>query len=71
MLQALKKSFSNKKFFQLICVDIILKTVCGNFFKLNVSRYLNFGDFKVHEMVLHNKIINPLTKTTKISHTVL
>ena len=38
MLQALKKMFSNKKFFQLICADIILKTVCGNFLKLNLSQ---------------------------------
>ena len=27
-----KKIFSKKNFFQHICVDMIFKTVCGNFF---------------------------------------
>ena len=48
-LQVLEKIFFREKnFFQLICADIIFKTVCGIFF-LNkwVSSYLSFGVFKV------------------------
>ena len=43
-----KRFFEKKQFFQLICADMIFKTVCGIFF-LNkwVLRYLSFGDFKV------------------------
>ena len=33
-LQVLQKYlFQKKNFFQLICLDMIFKTVCGNFFK--------------------------------------
>ena len=31
-LQVLEKNFFEKKIFQLICVDMIFKTVRGNFF---------------------------------------
>ena len=48
-LQVLEKTFfQKKKFFQLICADLIFKTVCRNFFKNKwVSRCLRLGDFKV------------------------
>ena len=41
-----KKNFSKKTFFQLICVDIIFKMVCGNFFK-QMDLDLSLSDFKV------------------------
>ena len=43
-----KKKFLKKKFFQLICADMIFKIMSGNFF-LNkwLSRHLSFSDFKV------------------------
>ena len=33
-----KKVFSKKKIFKLICVDMIFKIVCGNFFEINGCR---------------------------------
>ena len=36
-----------KNFFQLICVDMIFKTVCGNFFKQMGLEIFSLGDFKV------------------------
>ena len=42
-LQILEKKFSKKKLIQLICVDMILKTVCGNFFKQMGLEIFKFG----------------------------
>ena len=33
-----KKFFRKKNFYQLICVDMIIKRACRNFFKTNGSR---------------------------------
>ena len=70
-LQVLEeKCFQKKKFFQLICVDIIFKTVCRNFFIYKwISRYLSLVNFKVRKIVLYNKIINKnwLTKNQENS----
>ena len=38
ILQLLKKIFSKKNCFQLICPDMIFKMVCGIFFLVNGSR---------------------------------
>ena len=55
-LQVLEKKFFWKKnFFQLICADMVFKTVCGNF----VSAILRF-----QKIVFHCKTINK-TRSTK------
>ena len=47
-INLLNKFFSKKEFFQLMCADMIIKTLCGIFFKNKwMSRYLSFGDFTV------------------------
>ena len=48
-LPALEKDFFEKNSFQLICGDMIFKTVCGFFLKKSkwVLGYLSFGSFKV------------------------
>ena len=44
----LKKILQKKKFFQLICADMIFKMVSGySFLNKWVSRYLCFSDFNV------------------------
>ena len=54
-LQILEKKIFQKKNSQLICVDMIFKAVCRNFFKQRVSRYLSLGHFKVPEIKISNK----------------
>ena len=41
------KNLFSKRFFQLICADMISKTLCGNILSKLFSRYLSFGDFTV------------------------
>ena len=63
--KSLKKKFSKKKFFQLICTDMIFKTVCGNFLKINGSRDIYILVIsRFQKTALHNKIINK-TRSTK------
>ena len=60
-----KKNFSKKNCCQLICVNIIFKTLCGIFFKRNDSRDTSVSVIlRFRKLVLHNKIMNK-TRSTK------
>ena len=58
-----KKFFFEKKFFQLICADMIFKTVYEFFLHKWVARYSSFGDLRFRKVVLHNEINK--TRSTK------
>ena len=66
-VQVLEKNVSRKKqSVQLICVDVIFKTVRENvFWNKWVSRYLTFGDFRFRKIVPLHKIINKTLWTKK------
>ena len=53
-----KKNFE-KKFFQRICADMIFKTVCRIFFKINGYRDVSVSVIlRFPKIVLHNKVTN-------------
>ena len=66
-LQVIEKTFLEKNLFQFICADEIFKTICGNFLKINRSRYIELLVVSwFRKIVFHNKVINKTRKTKKI-----